>query len=40
MDIGLDLFREAEMLHLHRMLAQPFIGEMGEYPINRRDWDK
>ena len=40
MDIGIDLFREAEALHLHRMLAQPFIGEMGEYPINRRDWDK
>ncbi len=40
MTIGLDLFREPGDLHLHRMLAQPFVGETGEYPINRRDWDK
>ncbi len=40
MSIGLDLFREPGALHLHRMLAQPFVGEIGEYPINRRDWGK
>ena len=40
MDIGIDLFREAGELHLHKMLVQPFVGEMGEYPINRRDWEK
>jgi sterol desaturase/sphingolipid hydroxylase (fatty acid hydroxylase superfamily) len=39
MDIGLDLFREAGELHLHKMLAQPLVGKTGEYPINRRDWD-
>ncbi len=38
MTIGIDLFRDPGELHLHRMLAQPFVGEMGEYPINRRDW--
>ncbi|MBT3306846.1 MAG: sterol desaturase family protein [Alphaproteobacteria bacterium] len=40
MDIGIGLFREAGELHLHKMLVQPFVGEMGEYPINRRDWEK
>ena len=40
MDIGIDLFRNPGELHLHKMLAQPFVGEMGEYPINRRDWKK
>jgi sterol desaturase/sphingolipid hydroxylase (fatty acid hydroxylase superfamily) len=38
MDIGIDLFREAGDLHLHKMLVQPFVGKIGEYPINRRDW--
>ncbi len=38
MTIGIDLFRDPGALHLHRMLAQPFVGEIGEYPINRRDW--
>ncbi len=38
MTIGIDLFRNPGELHMHRMLAQPFVGEMGEYPINRRDW--
>ncbi len=38
MTIGIDLFREPGELHLHRMLAQPFVGDIGEYPINRRDW--
>jgi len=40
MDIGIDLFREPGELHLHKMLAQPFLAEVGDYPINRRDWDK
>ncbi|NQV83794.1 MAG: sterol desaturase family protein [Rhodospirillales bacterium] len=40
MDIGIDLFRNPGELHLHKMLAQPFVGEAGEYPINRRDWKK
>jgi len=40
MTIGIDLFREPAELHLHKMLAQPFMGKTGEYPINRRDWEK
>ncbi len=38
MTIGIDLFREPAELHLHKMLIQPFVGALGEYPINRRDW--
>ncbi|NQU59912.1 MAG: sterol desaturase family protein [Rhodospirillales bacterium] len=40
MTIGIDLFRDAGELHLHKMLVQPLIGGAGEYPINRRDWDQ
>ena len=40
MTIGIDMFRSPSELHLHKMLAQPFTGELGEYTINRRDWDK
>ena len=40
MTIGIDLFREAGELHLPKMLAQPFVGAAGGYPINRRDWGK
>ncbi|MBC8337330.1 MAG: sterol desaturase family protein [Rhodospirillales bacterium] len=40
MDIGIDLFRTPGELHLHKMLAQPFTGALGEYAINRRDWKK
>jgi len=40
MTIGIDLFRDAQELHLHKMLMQPLSSEMGEYPINRRDWDQ
>ncbi len=40
MTIGIDLFRDPGALHLHKMLAQPFTGETGAYPINRRDWEK
>ena len=37
MTIGIDLFRGPGELHLHKMLTQPFVGGVGEYPINRRD---
>lgn len=40
MTIGIDLFRDPGELHLHKMVVQPFMGKPGEYPINRRDWDK
>lgn len=40
MDIGIDLFREPDELHLHKMLIQPFMGKYGEYAINRRDWEE
>ena len=40
MTIGIDLFRDPGELHLHKMLAQPVAGEVGEYPIKRRDWDR
>ncbi len=40
MTIGLDVFREPGELHLHKMLVQPFRGETGAYPINRRDGEK
>jgi sterol desaturase/sphingolipid hydroxylase (fatty acid hydroxylase superfamily) len=36
MTIGLDLFRDRRQLRLDRMLVQPFVGETGAYPINRR----
>ena len=36
MTIGLDAFREARDLHLHRMLVQPFRRGAGDYAINRR----
>ena len=35
MTIGIDIFRQAAALHLHRMLIQPFLGGAGAYPINR-----
>ena len=37
MTIGIEQFRDASALHLHRMLVQPFRGAAGAYPINRRD---
>ena len=40
MTIGIDLFRDSGELHLHKMLAQPFVEATGDYPINRRDWEK
>src|SRR5215469_286546 len=36
MTIGLDSFRDPRDLRLDRMLVQPFIGDVGAYPINQR----
>ncbi len=36
MTIGIEQFREAKDQRLDRMLAQPFMGGVGDYPINRR----
>ena len=36
MTIGLSQFRDAKRLTLPWMLALPFIGKLGKYPINRR----
>lgn len=36
MTIGLNQFREIKFLKFHWLLIQPFIGNVGEYPINRR----
>jgi sterol desaturase/sphingolipid hydroxylase (fatty acid hydroxylase superfamily) len=36
MTIGIEQFREPGELRLDRMLAQPFRGATGAYPINRR----
>ncbi len=36
MTIGIEQFRDASDLRLDRMLVQPFVGGVGEYPINRR----
>ncbi len=36
MTIGIEQFREAGDLRLDRMLAQPFKGGVGAYPISRR----
>ena len=36
MTIGLEQFRTPRDLWLDRMLIQPFLGEVGNYPINRR----
>ena len=35
MTIGLHMFREPADLHLHRLLAQPFLADSGDYVINR-----
>ncbi len=39
MTIGIEQFRDAGDLRLDRMLVQPFVGGVGEYPINRRGND-
>ena len=36
MTIGIEQFREPADQRLDKMLIQPFLGEVGEYPINRR----
>ena len=36
MTIGIEQFRDPRELRLDRMLAQPFRGGVGAYPINRR----
>jgi sterol desaturase/sphingolipid hydroxylase (fatty acid hydroxylase superfamily) len=36
MTIGLDSFRDPAQLRLDRMLAQPFIGGVGPYPLSER----
>ena len=36
MSIGLVQFRDPALLKLTRMLALPFVGSTGNYPINRR----
>ncbi len=38
MTIGLEHFRDQGDLRLDRMLVQPFRGESGRVPINRRQW--
>ncbi len=35
MTIGLHQFREKKFLKFHWLLVQPFIGDVGEYPINQ-----
>jgi sterol desaturase/sphingolipid hydroxylase (fatty acid hydroxylase superfamily) len=36
MTIGLSQFRDERVERLHWMLALPFVGGLGDYPINRR----
>jgi len=36
MTIGIEQFREERDLWLGRMLAQPFVGNSGDYAINRK----
>lgn len=36
MTIGIEQFRAPKDLRLDRLLVQPFRGEVGDYPINRR----
>lgn len=41
MVIGIDTFRDAaHCVTLRGMLGMPLIGKLGEYAINRRDWDR
>jgi len=40
MTIGLSQFRERRVQHLDWMLALPFVGEIGEYPVNRDRCDE
>jgi sterol desaturase/sphingolipid hydroxylase (fatty acid hydroxylase superfamily) len=36
MMIGLEQFRDERVERLHWMLALPFVGRLGDYPVNRR----
>jgi hypothetical protein len=36
MTIGLEQFRDPGKLNLPALLVQPFVGQIGDYPINRR----
>lgn len=38
MEIGIHKFRDPEYLHLGRMILIPFIGDAGDYAINRRNY--
>src|SRR5262249_35722315 len=40
MTIGLSQFRDDRVERLHWMLALPFVGEVGNYPVNRRNEGK
>jgi sterol desaturase/sphingolipid hydroxylase (fatty acid hydroxylase superfamily) len=39
MVIGLSQFRDERVDRLHWMMALPFVGQVGSYPINRRETD-
>lgn len=39
MTIGLEQFRDERVEWLHWMLALPFIGRLGDYPVNRQGMD-
>ena len=36
MTIGLNQFRESRYLRFHWLLIQPFVGKLGEYPIQKQ----
>lgn len=36
MTIGLDQFRDPDTLNFSQLLLQPFRGQVGDYPLNRR----
>jgi len=38
MTIGIDEFRDTKFLTLPWMLAQPFLGKVSKYVLNRRTW--
>ena len=40
MTIGLSHLREERVCRLHWMLVIPFVGRVGDYPINRRGGDE
>ena len=37
MTIGLSQFRDARVERLDWMLALPFVGQVGDYPVNRAE---